>query len=185
MIAVSKEVVMTTDPGSTRALVVYESMFGNTRLIAEAVGGALSEQCTVQVVDVAHAPLAAPDVELLIVGGPTHAFGMSRPSTRTGARDQGATGAVERGVREWLDEVRFERQPVVAAAFDTRMRSRFPVGSARRPISRRLRRLGLHVSSSASFVVSSTFGPLESGQLAAAQRWAAQLVVMPQLEVAS
>jgi len=154
-------------------------MFGNTRLIAEAVADVLSERCAVQLVEVSQAPLAVHDVDLLVVGGPTHALGMSRPSTRTGARDKGAKGDVERGVREWLSDVTFVPRPALAAAFDTRVRTRLPLGSARRPISRRLRRLGLRVAPSASLVVASTAGPLEAGEVEVARRWAAQLEVTP------
>ena len=168
---------MSTVPGSPRALVVYESMFGNTRLIAEAVADVLSERCAVQLVEAAQAPLEVHDVDLLVVGGPTHALGMSRPATRTDARDKGATGDVERGVREWLSDVTVMPRPALAAAFDTRVRTPLPLGSARRPISRRLRRLGLRVAPSASFVVTSTSGPLEAGEVEAARSWAAQLQV--------
>ena len=125
---------MTMVPRSPTALVVYESMFGNTRQIAEAIAAVLSERCTVQLVAVSQAPLEVHDVDLLVVGGPTHALGMSRPSTRTGARDKGATGDVARGVREWLRGVTFVPRPALATAFDTRVRTRLTLGSARRPI---------------------------------------------------
>ncbi len=65
-----------------RALVVYESMFGNTRVIADAVAIGLSTWLDVGLVEVGTAdPALNDDVRLLIVGGPTHAFEMSRPET--------------------------------------------------------------------------------------------------------
>ncbi|WP_134774102.1 flavodoxin family protein [Ornithinimicrobium flavum] len=53
-----------------RYLVVYESAFGNTREVAEAVAAGLGGEA--EVVDVgATPPLAGLDVDLLVVGGPT------------------------------------------------------------------------------------------------------------------
>jgi hypothetical protein len=86
-----------------RALIVVESWFGNTRA-ARAVADGLGEFMTVEVCEVGDAPARlAPDVELVVVGGPTHAFGMSRPNTRRDAAQQaGVTTGTERGIREWL-----------------------------------------------------------------------------------
>ena len=54
------------------ALVVYESMFGNTRQIAEAVAEGLGSAMEVRVVEVGTAPpVVGEDVALLVVGGPT------------------------------------------------------------------------------------------------------------------
>ena len=118
-------------------------MFGNTAAVARAIGDGLRPRFdAVEVVDVTAAPLRLDAYDLVVVGGPTHAFGPSRPSSRRSARDQGS-GAADRGVREWLAEVAAPAAPApAAAAFDTRLRSRFPTGSAARGIGRRLRRLG-------------------------------------------
>ena len=70
----------------TRALVVYESVLGNTQAVAKAIAEGLGESRPVTVKEVSDAPDAIPpDVGLLVVGGPTHAFGMSRPETRADA----------------------------------------------------------------------------------------------------
>jgi flavodoxin len=62
-----------------KALVVYESMFGNTEEIAHAIADGLGESVEVQLAEVADAPVEPnPDVALIVVGGPTHAFSMSR-----------------------------------------------------------------------------------------------------------
>jgi hypothetical protein len=94
-----------------RALVVYESMFGNTRLVAEAVADGMSSGVDVEVVEVAAAPTSFDDVELVVVGGPTHALGMTRQRTRDDARRQGEQSGHEVvskgiGMREWLEGVR-------------------------------------------------------------------------------
>ncbi|HSL25245.1 MAG TPA: flavodoxin domain-containing protein [Acidimicrobiia bacterium] len=71
------------------ALVVFESMFGNTEAIAKAVADGLTARMAVDIVEVGVAPaVLSDDVELLVVGGPTHAFGMSRPGTRQKAAEQ-------------------------------------------------------------------------------------------------
>ena len=65
------------------ALVVFESMFGNTAAIARAVGSGLATKLETEVHEVGVAPrVLAESTELLVVGGPTHAFGMSREGTR-------------------------------------------------------------------------------------------------------
>jgi hypothetical protein len=68
-----------------RALVIYESMYGNTEQIARAIGEGLGDRMQVEVVEVGAAPTTlAADVGLVVVGGPTHAFSMSRraPASR-------------------------------------------------------------------------------------------------------
>ncbi|MFI1465582.1 flavodoxin family protein [Nocardia carnea] len=72
-----------------RARVVYESVFGNTEAAATAIARGLQEHAEVDVVDVADAtPDSHSPVDLLVVGGPTHAFGMSRRQTRQDAADR-------------------------------------------------------------------------------------------------
>ena len=63
-----------------RAVIVYESMYGNTHQVAEAIGAGLEPACEVSIVPVSQATqesLAGAD--LVVVGGPTHVHGMSRP----------------------------------------------------------------------------------------------------------
>lgn len=117
-----------------RALVVYESMFGNTRAIAEAVAAGLEAHLPVLVREVSGAPIVLDeDVRLLVAGGPTHAFGMSRARTREQGSQRGGPGtsATGLGIREWLGQVR-RPGDVAAATFDTRAnRPRLPGSAAR------------------------------------------------------
>ena len=66
-----------------RAVIVYESMFGSTKKVAEAIAGGLADGAEVSVVPVTSAGAHTLDgADLVVVGGPTHTHGMSRPSTR-------------------------------------------------------------------------------------------------------
>lgn len=155
-----------------RALVVYESMFGSTRDVAEAVAEGLSTRMEVTVTEVGSAPdEVGEDVALLVVGGPTHAFGMSRPHTREDAARL-TTTLVSRGIgiREWLERATIPAT-VPAAVFDTRVdRPRLP-GSAAAAVGKRLRRLGVRVTARASFHVSGKVGGLLDGELQRAEQW--------------
>ncbi|MFB9385591.1 flavodoxin family protein [Pseudonocardia petroleophila] len=160
------------------ALVVVESMFGNTRRIAEAVALGLGDRVHARVLEVGdpEAARAAAVADLLVVGGPTHAFGMSRPATRRSAAEQGAP-AVEVGLREWLADLAPAGPGRTAAAFDTRAdRPRLP-GSAASAAARRLRRSGYAVvARPASFRVTGTTGPLVAGEEERARVWGVNLV---------
>src|SRR5262245_51167078 len=67
-----------------RAVIVSESMYGDTHLIADAVAAGLGPGSAVIVVTVCQAsPTVLANADLVVVGGPTHAHGMSRAGTRT------------------------------------------------------------------------------------------------------
>lgn len=160
-----------------RALVVFESVFGNSRRVAEAVSRGLRTRLTVDLVPVDSAATTVPDgVGLLVVGGPTHVMGLSRASTREEAGrkfPQEAQPPTE-GLREWLDDLQGVRGLPVAV-FDTRIRTPVPLGSAARAASRRLRKLGFDVVAVDGFHVGGTTGPLEDGELARAESWGRSL----------
>jgi hypothetical protein len=164
------------------AFLVFESMFGNTRQIADAVTEGLSEHLPVEQVEVGAAPAAiSGDVELLVVGGPTHAFGLSRPGTRRSAAEQAEDGLVSRGIglREWLGRLsQGGASDVAVACFDTRVnRPRLP-GSAAAAAEKQLRRRGFRVlARSQSFFVGGTSGPLVPGERERARRWGEELAL--------
>ncbi len=161
-----------------RALVIYESMFGNTRDIAESIGEGLAEHGLVDVVEVgATTHEVSPDVDLLVVGGPTHAFGLSRPSTRQDAATKKGSEPISAGlgIREWLESTGRATAEAVAAAFDTKIDKPIP-GAAAHAVEKRLRRLGYRIATPGeSFRVTDTAGPLRAGELDRAKAWGAQL----------
>ena len=81
-----------------KTLIVHESLFGNTKAVADAIERGLvrgTEPGEVGTMRSDEAPGVIPeDVGLLIVGGPTHAFSMTRESTRKDAETKGADAHV-------------------------------------------------------------------------------------------
>lgn len=157
-----------------RALVVYESMFGNTEKVARAVAAGLADGLEVEVHEVSTAPAQVTDlVDLIVVGAPTHAFSLSRLSTRDDALAKGATqGDREIGIREWLTHLSERPHSELMAAFDTRAeRMRRLPGSAAHAATRLARHRGFKPAGVESFYVSATAGPLLPGELERATAW--------------
>ncbi|MGW4719087.1 flavodoxin family protein [Nocardia sp. NPDC004260] len=161
------------------ARVVYESMFGNTAAIAGAIAEGLGAYATVEVMDVATAAqMSAVQVDLLVVGAPTHAFGLSRPRTRRDAAERTkAAVAVDIGVREWLDAAFTVPAGSRAAAFGTKAATpAWLPGSAARGVAKRLRRSGYELADDPmDFLVTDVTGPLADGELERARAWAQRL----------
>ncbi|KAA0233564.1 MAG: hypothetical protein JJLCMIEE_02460 [Acidimicrobiales bacterium] len=173
-----------------RVLVVYESVYGNTHTIADAVAEGFRSPGTeieVLAVDDASRELVQA-ADMVVVGGPTHAHGMSWATTRQTAvgdekkkaeeadpdqpaheLDESATGE---GLRHWFHDIgKVERTG--AAAFDTRFdRSPALTGSAARGIARRLRHHGFDLlDEPTSFFVEDTEGPLADHEVLRAREW--------------
>jgi hypothetical protein len=165
-----------------RALIVYESMFGNTEQIARAIAVGLGESVDISIADVTAIPSAAAnDADLIVAGGPTHAFSMSRINTRTDAISQGA-GEAEReiGLREWMDALPTGADGPKLATFDTKVASmRHLPGSAAKGAARAGRRHGYELAEPAeSFYVRDVKGPLVDGELERATAWGRQLAAL-------
>jgi hypothetical protein len=162
-----------------KALVVYESMFGNTEHVARAIARGLSKSADVTVYNVGDEPQAVSDgSDVIVAGGPTHAFSMSRPSTRVDAVKQGASSdrSTIVGLREWVDGLRPGHRGQVVATFDTRVaKVRHLPGSAAKSAARILRRRGYPAVSSKSFYVTDTTGPLLPGEIERAEAWGQML----------
>ncbi|HEX7096174.1 MAG TPA: flavodoxin domain-containing protein [Acidimicrobiales bacterium] len=163
-----------------RALVVYESMYGNTHIVADEIATGLLTAFEVTIVPVDDAtPSVVAEADLLVVGGPTHVHGLSSARSRQAAveatakdadlqLDAHAKGA---GLREWLDALEVS-DTKLAAAFDTRLRAvALLTGRASRGIERRLRRRGCRlVAPGESFLVDK-HNRLLPGEADRARRW--------------
>ena len=164
-------------------VVVYESMYGNTRQIAGAIGRGLTEaHCPAEVfsVEAAHDRGIRPD-EVLVVGAPTHVHGLSRESTRKAAAKEAPKNELEMdpaaqgpAVRDWLASL--GKSTGKAAAFDTRIKAPALVtGRASHTIARALRRHGFELlAEPESFLVTST-NQLMPEEEARARQWGAEL----------
>lgn len=163
-----------------RALVVHESLFGNTARIAAAVAAGLTaEGYAVDAVDTAHPqPTDLASYDLLAVGGPTHAFSLSRPNTRADAVRQGAPSYDGPGLREWIAAAPAAGPGAPAVlVFDSRVSKvrRLPKAAATRATTL-LRRKGYRVlDRPTGFLVRDVAGPLLDGEEARANAWARRL----------
>ena len=165
-----------------RAIIVYESLFGTNRTIAEAIADGLGADADVTLVDAETAPSTIDgQLDLLVVGGPNHRFGLPRPATRADATADGETTrrAVERGLREWLEDLQLSRSGQPAAVWDTRRANpRFldVVDHGSRSITTRLRRAGARMVVDAEhFYSADGKGALVEGERDRARAWGARL----------
>lgn len=161
-----------------RALVVYESMFGNTREIAWAIAEGLRGRIDVEVEEVGEAGSPTPD-DVLIVGGPTHVHGMVSRRSREGAREQHGE-LISEGIllRDWITGLP-EGGGRPAAAFDTRVdKAQWLTGSAAKSIAHRLEAQGFHLCCErGSFLVTGD-NELVEGEIARARQWGEQLAAV-------
>ena len=170
-----------------KAVVVYESMYGNTHLIAGAIADGLraSADVTVVPVDGADDALLA-DADLVVVGGPTHVHGMTRESTRKAAVEAAQKpdsdleldpDAEGEGLREWFDGLGDSKPHAAAAAFDTRMHGPPAItGRASKGIAKRLRAHGFAVVAEPESFIVTKENHLEDHEIEHAQEWGSGLV---------
>jgi hypothetical protein len=151
-----------------RAVVVYESMYGNTHLVADAIGTGLETAFDVSVVPVSQADPAVLDgAALVVVGGPTHVHGMTSPLTL----EPDAAGP---GLREWFASL--GHYPVKAAAFDTRMHAPAALtGRASKGVARLLRAHGFEVIADPESFLVTKQDRLEPGEATRAREWGTEL----------
>jgi hypothetical protein len=154
-------------------------MFGNTEQIARAAADGLAESFDVQLVEVSDAPREPdPGVALIVAGGPTHAFSMSRENTRADAINRGAQeGEREFGLREWMASLPSGQHTAKIATFDTKIESmRHAPGSAAKGAAKVARHHGYESAAKAeTFYVRDVDGPLVVGEIDRARAWARQL----------
>jgi hypothetical protein len=167
-----------------QAVVIYESMYGNTRRIADAIGSGLSSRFDVAVVPVSKAaPEVLADADLVVAGGPTHVHGMSRASTRKSAVEaagqpesglKAEPGAAGTGLREWLGSL--GRYQARAAAFDTRMQgSALLTGRSSKKVARQLRAHGFDLAAPPESFLVTRQNQLASQESERAREWGVKL----------
>jgi len=140
-----------------QTLIIYDSEYGNTQQIAQAIADALKAYSSVQLMTVAEAcPPSLQGVDLLLIGGPTQIHGLT-PTMRT--------------LLDKLPDQALRGLPV--AAFDTRFRmATVRSGSTAQAIAHKLEREKARLLLPAkSFFVTGREGPLEEGALENAARW--------------
>ena len=144
------------------ALVLYDSQYGNTERIAQAIAEKLAEYGEARAVRLdPRQPVELQGVDVFIVGCPTQGW---RPTP---------------AIQSFLEEVSSEElRHLAVACFDTRFRlPRFVTGSAANVMASKLREKGTSLlADPESFFVKGTEGPLREGELARASTWARQIV---------
>jgi flavodoxin I len=140
-----------------KALIVYDSLYGNTEQIAKAIGGAITGDVNVLHVSETN-PAELGSFDLLIVGSPTQG---GRP-TKT--------------IQELLGKIRADAlKNVSVTSFDTRIQTKLVkiFGYAAGRIANSLKdKGGTLIASAEGFFVKSTKGPLVEGELERAAAWA-------------
>jgi len=165
-----------------RVLVVYESLYGSNRRIAQAVAAGIGGDAATVVEARDALPSVDADVDLIVVGGPNHKAGLPRPETRAeaAAESDGTLRPAERGLREWLEDVRLVRRRQPVAVWDTRMASPRILDVFDRSgatIAGRLRRAGGRlVGKPRKFYSADGVGTLVAGEEERARAWGAELI---------
>jgi flavodoxin I len=146
-----------------KALIVYDSVYGNTEKIAKAVAEAITPTGEVKMLQTGEAnPSELESLDLLIVGSPIHG---GRPTP---------------GVQDFLNKTTQQSlKDIKVAAFDTRATSKFAkiFGNAAGRIARQLtKKGGVLIASPEGFFVTGTKGPLREGELERAAAWAKSIL---------
>jgi flavodoxin len=145
-----------------QALIVFDSVHGNTEMIAGAIGDALAGEVRMHRPQGAEDALTVESVDLLIVGSPTHG------------------GWFTEAIKDWLDKIPADAlQGMHSAAFDTRtgptILSRI-FGFAAPRIARSLEKKGaILVGEPGGFIVEGIKGPLKEGELERAAVWVQEI----------
>jgi hypothetical protein len=166
------------------AVVIYESMYGNTHRVADAIGAGLGAVFDVSVVPVSKvSPAVLADGDLVVVGGPTHAHGMSRSATRQAAVEAAnkpvsplrvEPDALGPGLRDWFGSL--GHYSVKAAAFDTRIHGPAALtGRASKGMTRLLRAHGFDVVAEPESFLVTRQDQLEPQEITRAREWGTKL----------
>lgn len=162
-----------------KAVVVYESLFGNTAAIARAIAEGIGADARALSTAEAHGDAIA-GADLLVVGAPVIAFSLPSDKMRQDIANNPAGAPVapdlsHPSVRSWLASL--PRGYGSGAAFETRIW--WSPGGATGAIERGLREAGYApVAKAQRFIVKDKYGPLRDGELERARQWGAELAHM-------
>ena len=160
-----------------KAIVVYESHWGNTAAIARAIAEGIGPEARALSTAEASAAMVA-DADLIVAGAPLIAFGLPSDRTLAGlgtspSKAPAPPDLSHPSMRAWLDALPAGHGR--SAAFETRIRG--PWGRATTTIVRGLERAGYRsIAKPASFIVTGRYGPLRDGETQRAREWGAELV---------
>jgi len=159
-----------------KAVVVYESMWGNTAAVARAVAEGLGPGTPALSTSEATKEAIA-GADLIVAGAPLMAFSLPTDSTRNnlGMHNTKAPRPADLSnpsMRAWLETV--PQACGRCAAFETRFR--MSPGSATKSILRGLKRAGYQPAEKGMpFIIAGTYGPMRDGELERAREWGVQL----------
>ena len=155
-----------------KVLVLYDSVFGNTEQIANAMGQAVGSAAEVQVkrIDSVDAQ-ELNGLDLLIVGSPTRGFRPTEPITQF---LKGLPQNSLKGIKTAAFDTRVSVQDVNNAILSFMVKI---FGYAAEPINKGLlRKGGIQSAEPQGYVVKESEGPLKEGELERAASWATSLV---------
>ncbi len=160
-----------------KAIVVYESLWGNTAAIARAIAEGIGPEARALSTAEATAAVTA-DADLIVAGAPLHAFRLSTNKIRndlTIKKDEKAPtppNLSHPSMRTWLAGL--PRGKGKAAAFETRFK--WSPGGAAGSIMRGLKRAGYtKAARPQKFLVTGIYGPLKKGEEERARAWGGEL----------
>jgi len=158
------------------AVVVYESLWGNTAAVAGAIADGLGPGARALTTTQADQSAIA-DAQLIVGGAPVLGFKLPTEQMRDGLQRTPGKAPFppdlsHPSMRAWLGAL--PAGTGWAAAFDTQVRG--PFGSAGPEIAEALARAGYTaLAKPAAFVVTGKFGPLKDGELERPRQWGADL----------
>lgn len=159
-----------------KAVVVYESLWGNTAAIAKAIAEGIGPGVKALTTDEATANAIA-GANLIVAGSPLLGFSLPTDKIRAdigkneGSRDN-PPDLAHPSIRSWLDALPAGNGR--AAAFETRIW--WSPGSAAKKILKKLENSGYKGSAAPEkFIVTGKYGPLKEGELERARAWGAEL----------
>jgi hypothetical protein len=160
-----------------RAVVVYESLWGNTAAIAHSIAEGLGQGTPVLRTDQATAAVVA-DADLIVVGAPVLGFSLpTEDMLRSIGSNPGSAPTPpdlsHPSLRSWLDSLPAGHGR--SASFETRIRGPFPGGSVK-TITERLEAAGYPaITRGTPFFVKGKYGPMRGGEIERAREWGAEL----------